>query len=113
MNALLRLLAAILGAHIGRDEPPAAEPAPDSPLARFYIGQLDVEPAAEPDEDDGPSLWSIWEANASRMFWGEQAVRATNRPCWACGDPAGFHVEHLPCWKVPPFRQIPRDGRRP
>lgn len=29
------------------------------------------------------------------------------RPCWACGDPAGFHVEHRPCWNVPPFK---RDG---
>jgi hypothetical protein len=112
VSALGRWLVGILNAHIERDNVPVAEPAPDTPLARFYIGQLD-ELAAEPDEDDGPSLWSIWEANASRMFWGEQAVRATNRPCWACGDPAGFHVEHLPCWKVAPFRQIPREARRP
>lgn len=25
------------------------------------------------------------------------------RPCWVCGDPAGFHVDHRPCWDVPPF----------
>jgi hypothetical protein len=22
------------------------------------------------------------------------------RPCWACGDPAGFHAPHRPCWNT-------------
>lgn len=43
MTSLGRWLVDILNAHIERHNVPAAEPAPDTPLARFYIGQLDVD----------------------------------------------------------------------
>lgn len=61
MTSLGRWLVDILNAHTERHNVPAAGPAPDSPLARFYIGQLDV---------DLPPM--------------------IPRPCWACGIRAAF-----------------------
>lgn len=92
MTSLGRWLVDILNAHIERHNVPAAGPAPDSPLARFYIGQLDetlkVHSSAKPMLDEIADY--TWEP--------------TVRVCWACGDPAGFHAAHLPCWKVAPFK---------
>lgn len=82
MSTLGRWLADILNAHIERHNVPVAEPVPDTPLARHYIRVLDeplkVYTSAKPllDEIAGYS----WEPTA--------------RPCWACGDPGGFHSAH-------------------
>lgn len=43
VTSLGRWLVDILNAHIERHNVPAAEPAPDTPLARFYIGQLGLD----------------------------------------------------------------------
>jgi hypothetical protein len=40
---------------------------------------------------------------AARQIADALVVTATDRPCWACGDPRGFHAPHRPCWNVPPF----------
>lgn len=93
MTSLGRWLVDILNAHIERHNMPAAEPAPDTPLARFYIGQLDA-------EDDEPEVLTVTlEIDTTRFD--EALQRATARvksmiprPCWACGDPAGFHAAH-------------------
>lgn len=74
MTALGRWLVGILNAHIERHNVPVAEPAP-APV------------------DDAPALWAVWEENARRIFWGEQAVRATSRPCPICGCHAAM-IDH-------------------
>jgi hypothetical protein len=33
----------------------------------------------------------------------EQQLAEAQRPCWACGNPVGFHVVHWPCWTTPPI----------
>jgi hypothetical protein len=85
---MLRLLAAILGAHIERDDlPPAAYVWPDEqPVAQAVIDRVD----------------SIRRhvAVAADLAVPRVDIGQTSRPCWACGDPAGFHAFHLPCWKV-------------
>ena len=84
MTALGRWLADVLNRHIERHnvvvEPEYVTSTPD-PRGHLF----EVYAAAKPMLNELASL--SWEP----------------RPCWACGDPAGFHAEHLPCWKLPPF----------
>jgi hypothetical protein len=101
MSTLGRWLAGILNAHIERDNVPVAEPVPDSPLARFYIGQLDLEPevlTVEVEIDTTRFDAALRRATA-------RIASLAPRPCWACGDPVGFHAFHRPCWNVPPFKR--------
>lgn len=81
MNALLRLLAAILGAHIGQDEVPASEVV--ERLEFPDLGGVTVEEAGE-----------VLRRNLTA------ALADAARPCWACGNPLGFHAFHLPCWRT-------------
>ena len=86
MTGLVRLLAAILGAHIQRDDLPAAELEQGaSPGPRHPAGTPEAHFQAHPQ-------------TAGFVVDG-----STPKRCWACGNEAGFHVDHRPCWDVAPF----------
>lgn len=105
MTSLGRWLVGILNAHIERDNVPPAEPAPDSPLSRFYIGQLEWPelPAAASvlDRIDSTRRHLATTADVVPV---KVDLAGIPRPCWACGDPAGFYVFHLPCCRVAPWK---------
>lgn len=113
MTGLGRWLVGILNAHIERHNVPATVEY-TLPSGTHVVDQLPPVPAELlHDEAEATSTWSVWEDGARRLFWGEQAVRATSRPCWACGNPVGFHARHSPCWNLPPFKRTTPGGRCP
>lgn len=66
------------------------------PLARYYTGVLDLDEATER---------TVREARELAPVGTDHSGEPTTTPaCWACGSPLGFHAEHVPCWKVPPFK---------
>lgn len=79
------------------DLPPADRELLDRPMARHYTGLLDLDemPAVIYVRDTG----ALMAKQAGSSAWTEVV-----RPRWACGNPAGFHTEHLPCSNVPPFK---------
>ncbi len=84
-----------------------------------------VQPRPEPREPNPVEQWRIDEHHIEGGWYGgewprlwppRQQAPAAVRPCWACGNPAGFHTEHLPCWKDPTFRRatpVQPDGSQP
>ncbi len=92
MSAVLRLLAAILGRHIERDEPPPAaylwpDERPDAPVVGIDYGFPQVVAREWRDAE-------IADAMHAEIDRQRQLVEAANRPCWACGDLVGFHTPH-------------------
>lgn len=72
-----------------------------------------VQPRPAPREPNPVEQWRIDEHHIEGGWYGgewprlwppRQQASTGDQPCWACGDPAGFFAEHLPCSNVPPFR---------
>lgn len=90
MSSLGRWLVGILNAHI----------------ERHNVVVFDLDEAVTTARRDS----DIADAMRYEIDRQRQLVVEAQRPCWACGSPLGFHVFHLPCCKVAPFR---RGGLRP
>lgn len=105
-----RALLALLGV-MTRPRPPVPDLPPVVPPDAPRLDPLTDDEVAE-HLHDGVELWRIderqidggWSGAEWPCLWPpRQHDPTTVRPCWACGNPAGFFAEHAPCSNVPPF----------